>query len=161
MKIIKELIPYAVILLVVVIIRSFIATPVAVSGTSMDETLHNGDILLLTKFNKNYDRFDIIVFKYNNTKLVKRVIGLPGEHVKYEDGILYINNKPIDDKFSDITSNYDLSYLGYDVIPEGYYFVLGDNRTKSSDSRMIGLISEEDIEGKTSFSIWPFRKIKG
>lgn len=159
MKIIKELIPYVVILLVVVLIRSFIATPVVVSGSSMDRTLNDGDILLLTKFDKKYDRFDIVVFDYNDTKLVKRIIGLPGEHVKYEDGVLYINNKEVADEFGYITSNYDLKYLGYDVIPEGYYFVLGDNRTKSSDSRMIGLISEDVIDGVASFGIWPFGKI--
>lgn len=159
MKIIKELIPYAVILLVVVLIRSFIATPVVVSGSSMDETLNDGDILLLTKFDKEYERFDIIVFDYNDTKLVKRIIGLPGEHVKYEDGILYINNEKVDDEFGYITSNYDLNYLGHDIIPEGYYFVLGDNRTKSSDSRMIGLVSKDVIDGIASFGIWPFGKI--
>ena len=159
MKIIKELIPYAVILLVVVLIRSFIATPVVVSGSSMDGTLNDGDILLLTKFDKKYDRFDIVVFDYNDTKLVKRIIGLPGEHVKYEDGVLYINNKVVDDEFGHITSNYDLKYLGYDVIPEGYYFVLGDNRTKSSDSRVIGLINKDVIDGVASFGIWPFGKI--
>lgn len=159
MKIIKELIPYAIILLVVVLIRSFIATPVIVSGSSMDGTLEDGDILLLNKFDNEYERFDVVVFDYQDTKLVKRIIGLPGEHVKYEDHVLYINNEEVTDEFASITFDYDLNYLGYDVIPEGYYFVLGDNRTKSSDSRMIGLISKDVIDGTASFSIWPFGKI--
>lgn len=159
MKIIKELIPYAVILLVVVLIRSFIATPVIVSGSSMDNTLKDGDILLLNKLDNKYERFEIVVFDYQDSKLVKRIIGLPGEHIKYEDGVLYINNQEVIDEFASITFDYDLNYLGYDVIPEGYYFVLGDNRTKSSDSRMIGLINQDEIDGTASFSIWPFGKI--
>jgi len=100
------------------------------------------------------------VFDFQNTKLVKRVIGLPGEHIKYEDGILYINGVEYEDTFSLNTIDFDLNDLGIDNIPEGYYFVLGDNRMKSSDSRIIGLISEKDINGTTTFSLWPFKKIK-
>ena len=159
MKFIKGLIPYAVILLLVVIIRSFIVTPVIVSGTSMYDTLNDGDILLLEKFDKNYERFDIIIFDYNNTKLVKRVIGLPGEHIEYKDGKLYINGNLVDEEFSSITSDFTLEYLGYEIIPEGYYFVLGDNRNLSSDSRVLGLIKSDSINGKAIFSIWPFTKI--
>lgn len=160
MKFIKEILPYVIILITVVIIRTFIVTPVVVSGDSMNDTLTNGDILLLKKYDKIYERFDIIVFDYQNSKLVKRVIGLPGETVKYEDGKLYINGEEVYDEFGSITKDYDLAYLGIDVIPEGYYFVLGDNRNKSSDSRMIGLISEEQIEGVTNFSLWPLKSIK-
>lgn len=159
MKFIKGLIPYAVILLLVVIIRSFIVTPVIVSGTSMYDTLDDGDILLLEKFDKNYERFDIIIFDYNNTKLVKRVIGLPGEHIEYKDGKLYINGNLVDEEFSSITSDFTLEYLGYETIPDGYYFVMGDNRGKSSDSRVLGLIKSDSINGKAIFSIWPFTKI--
>lgn len=160
MKIVKQIIPYVVILLIVLIIRTFIVTPVVVSGSSMDDTLKDGDILLLNKFDKTYERYDIIVFNYQNTKLVKRVIGLPGEHIKYKDGILYINDEIYEDEFSTETLDFDLTTLGVDIIPEGYYFVLGDNRMKSSDSRMIGLIKKEDINGTTTFSLWPFKKIK-
>ena len=160
MKIIKELIPYAVILVVVVLLRTFIATPVIVDGGSMDDTLHDGQILLLKKYDHSYERFDIVVFNYNGEKLVKRIIGLPGDHVKYENGALYINDELMDDPFASITRDYDLTYLGFDTIPEGYYFVLGDNRTKSSDSRVIGLISEDLIKGTTTFRLWPFGSIK-
>ena len=103
MKVIKEFIPYLVIILIVVLIRCFVVTPVRVSGTSMYPTLKNNDIVLLKKFDKNIERFDIVVFNYNNSKLIKRVIGLPGETVKYVNGILYINNKKIDDVKLDVS----------------------------------------------------------
>lgn len=160
MKFLKEIFPYVVILISVILIRTFIVTPVVVSGDSMNDTLNDNDILLLKKYDKSYDRFDIIVFKYQNSKLVKRIIGLPGETVKYKDGKLYINDEEINDEFSLITRDFDLSYLDIEIIPEGYYFVLGDNRNKSSDSRMIGLVSKEQIEGVTNFSIWPFKSFK-
>ena len=160
MKFLKEIFPYIIIFLVVVIIRTFIATPVVVSGSSMDHTLSDGQILLLKKYDKQYERFDIIVFDYQGEKLVKRIIGLPGETVEYLNGKLYINDIEVEDEFSSITNNFNLGYLDLDIIPEGYYFVLGDNRPKSSDSRLIGLINQEDIEGSTNFSIWPFKKIK-
>lgn len=159
MKFIKEMIPYVVILLLVVVIRSFIATPVIVSGSSMDDTLNDGDVLLLAKYDKKYERNDIVVFDYDDSKLVKRIIGLPGEHVKYDDGILYINGEMLEDKFAKDTIDFELGYLGVDTIPDGYYFVMGDNRMKSSDSRIIGLISEDAINGTAVFSIWPFTKI--
>lgn len=160
MKIIKEIIPYAIIVIFVVLLRTFVVTPVIVSGDSMNNTLKDNDILLLKKYDKSYERKDIIVFDYKDSKLVKRIIGLPGETVRYEDGILYINDEIVADEFSTITSDFDLKYFDIDVIPSGYYFVLGDNRNHSSDSRILGLISEEDIEGTTSFSLWPFKKIK-
>ena len=84
MRIIKQIIPYVIILLVVVIIRTFIVTPVVVSGSSMDDTLKDGNILLLNKFDKTYERYDIIVFDYQNSKLVKRIICLTGENIKYD-----------------------------------------------------------------------------
>lgn len=160
MKIIKELIPYIIIIVVVVLIRCFIVTPVVVNGTSMYPTLKDKDIVLLKKFDKNIERFDIIVFNYNNSRLIKRVIGLPGEHVKYVNGILYINNEKIEDVELDVeTYNFYLEDLGYDKIPDDYYFVLGDNREVSQDSRIIGLVSKKDICGVGVFRIFPLNKI--
>lgn len=158
-KFIKELIPYVVIVIVVVLIRTFIVTPVQVDGESMYPTLLDNQLLLLKKYDHSYERFDIVVFKYNDSKLVKRVIGLPGETISYKDNTLYINNKKIDNiSLDSYTYDFDLSELGFDTIPEGYYFVLGDNRTNSLDSRAIGLISEDSILGVTNFSLFPFKR---
>ena len=88
---IKEYLPYVIIIIVIVLIRSFIVTLVRVDGNSMVDTLHNGEILVLNKLDKDYKRFDIVVIKYNNERLVKRVIGLPGEQVRYKNNTLYIS----------------------------------------------------------------------
>ena len=103
MRIIKELIPYVFIIVIVVLIRTFIVTPVIVSGSSMDPTLNNGNILILNKLAKTYNRDDIVVIdvKVNGKRerIVKRIIGLPGETVKYDNNILYINGKRTNDDF--------------------------------------------------------------
>lgn len=160
-KIFKATLPYIVIVIVVALIRTFIITPVQVEGMSMYSTLDDNEILLLKKYDKNYQRFDIVVFDYNGTKLIKRVIGLPGESVAYKDNQLYINGEYVEEDFlKDNQETYDflIEEIGYDSIPDGYYFVMGDNRTNSTDSRIIGLVPNEDIEGITNFAIFPFNK---
>ena len=160
MNFIKTILPYAIIVAVVILIRTFVLTPVIVSGTSMDDTLKNGELLLLKKYDKNFERFDIVVFDYGDSKLVKRIIGLPGETLEYKDGILYINGKETEDPFASSTKDFKLTDLNIDVIPEDYYLVMGDNRSNSSDSRIIGPISKDTINGTTSFSLWPFGTVE-
>lgn len=155
---IKEFVPYIVIILVVVLIRTFIITPVRVDGPSMEPALYNGDILLLKKFGNKLERFDVVVLKYQNEKLVKRIIGLPGEKVAYIDSKLYINGKVVEEPFlTETTDNFSLRELGIDQIPQGYYFVVGDNRDDSLDSRHLGLMKKEDIEGEVIFCLFPFK----
>lgn len=155
---IKELMPYIIIIVVVVLFRTFIATPVRVDGSSMNPTLTNGQILILNKLDKNYNRMDIVVFQYKNERLIKRVIGLPGETVLIENNKLYINDEEINDYSNDVkTADYNLGIK----IPKGYYFLLGDNRYNSSDSRLIGLVNEDKILGKASLRLFPFTKLNG
>lgn len=165
-KFIKELYPYLIIVMVVVLFRTFIATPVRVNGASMESTLKDGDILILNKLDKSYDRFDVVVINKkvlgHKTKLIKRIIGLPGESIKYSGDKLYINGEEVEDVSLVRTNNFDLESLyGVDVIPDDCYFVMGDNRNNSLDSRddRVGFIKSSEIVGTTSLRLFPFTKL--
>ena len=139
----------------VVLIRTFIATPVRVDGDSMNKTFKNGDILILYKLSE-IKRFDVIVLheEKDNEKIIKRVIGMPGDTVAIKDGEIYINDEKIDDEYAyGMTSDYDRITLKSDE-----YFILGDNRLISKDSRYFGPIKEKEIKGKVVFRIFPFSK---
>lgn len=155
-KMLNEVIPYVVIILAVILFRLFIATPVRVDGDSMNPTLKNNQILLLNKIDKNYKRFDVVVFNHNGNKLVKRIIGLPGDKVTYNNDLLYINDKLIEENYTRKKTDDFIS----DTVPVDMYFVLGDNRSNSLDSRYIGFVLKKDIEGTVNFSIIPPKKIK-
>lgn len=163
MKIVKEILPYMFIIIIVIILRTFIVTPAQVIGSSMEPTLYNSEIIILNKIHyklSNIKRFDIVVIKMDNEKaLIKRVIGLPGEKVEYKDNKLYINGEyvPEDMTLNDETYDY---ILNYDKIPANKYFVMGDNRNNTLDSRIIGLIDEDNIVGKTNFVFFPLTKIR-
>lgn len=125
----------------------------------MYPTLKNNDIIMLKKYDKKYQYGDIVILKYRNTRLVKRIIGVPKDHVKVKNKKLYINGKKVNDPYSNITNDFLLEDFGYSKIPDDYYFVMGDNRTNSADSRAIGLIKKSDILGITNFRIFPFNHI--
>lgn len=145
--------PYILIVVVVIFIRTFLATPVRVDGESMVPTLQDGDILILKKYDHSFKRFDIVVLDYQGEKLVKRVIGLPGEKVSYQNQTLYINGKKVKENFKhEKTEDFEVE----GKIPKGYYFVLGDNRMNSKDSRMIGAVSQKQMDGTTNLIIFPF-----
>lgn len=161
-KIIKDIIPYIIIIVAVVLIRSFLVTPVRVTGYSMYPTFDDGQILILNKTKKEYKRFDVVVVNYNGEKLIKRVIGLPGEHIQYKNNKLYVNGKYVEESFlnSDVkTNDFDIIDLMItSFIPKDSYLVLGDNRENSTDSRVFGFVKKDDILGTTVFSIFPFTK---
>lgn len=154
MKIIKSLIPYIIIIIVVILVRTFIATPVRVNGSSMYPTLKGNEIMLLNKLG-HINRFDIVVLKIDGREdnLIKRIIGLPGETVEIKDNDIYINDKKIDDKYGyGVTYNIDKVTLKKDE-----YFILGDNRKISLDSRVFGTIHKDEIKGTTDFIMYPFK----
>ena len=136
-----ELIPYVIILVVVLLIRSFIFTPAVVDGPSMKPTLHNNEWLIVYKFTK-IDRNDVIVFKYNKRH-------------KCEDGKIFVNNKELKDKYT-IEDN---TCTGEVTLKDDEYFVLGDNRAVSMDSRIIGPVKKDKILGTTNIRVFPFNKI--
>ena len=158
-KIVKEYIGYVIAIIVILLIKTFIASPIIVSGDSMDPTLLNGDMMILTKFSyytSKIERFDIVVVDHRDTLIIKRVIGLPGDTVKCIDNTLYINDKVYVENYLDEgTKTTDFET---EVIPEGHYYVLGDNREVSLDSRTIGLVKESQIEGKATLTIFPFNR---
>lgn len=156
----KEMVPYLILIMVLIFIRIFIVTPVRVDGTSMEKTLKENDILILKKFDHTYERFDVVVFNYNKQKLIKRVIGLPGETVEYKNNKLYINGEYIKEDFIGSKSfDFNISELGYNVVPNGEYLLVGDNRDASYDSRYFGTVKQEDIEGTVTLRLYPFNKI--
>lgn len=162
-KRIKDIIEYAVIIIAVLLFRQFLFSPIRVSGDSMVPTLYNGDIMILNKIGysiNGLNRFDIVVIDYNGEKIIKRVIGLPGDYVEYEDNKLYINGEFIKEGYKrKDTNDFILEMIGENIIPEGKYLVLGDNRPISKDSRIIGLVDEKDIKGYTRLVIFPFKRI--
>ncbi|MDD2392074.1 MAG: signal peptidase I [Bacilli bacterium] len=153
MKLLKEIVSYGLILLLVVFIRFFLVTPVIIDGDSMDPTLKEEEIVLLNKIDKKYDRYKIVVIDYQDERLIKRIIGLPGENIKCKNGVVYINGKPIDDSFNLITDDFEEI-----KIKEEYYFLMGDNRTVSLDSRRIGSIPKSNIKGTVNFIFFPFKR---
>lgn len=163
-KIIKELYPYVIIIVVVILIRSFIITPVIVSGNSMKPNLNNGELLLVRKIGyneKKIERFDIVVIKQDNEEIIKRIIGMPGEHISYKNNKLYVNDKLVSEDYTHLTTDdFNLEEVcTCSSIPNGKYLVLGDNRPISKDSRVVGLIDINDIVGKAVFRLWPISTI--
>lgn len=152
-------------LVVVFIIISFVAQPTTVDGESMSPTLHNGNQLIIEKMSYHfvgYERYDIIVFPYlkeADKYYIKRIIGLPGETINIVNGYVYIDGARLEEprELEKIT-DYGSKTLPV-TIPDGYYFVMGDNRNHSQDSRYtdVGFIKERDILGKGSLRLYPFR----
>ena len=156
-KIIKEILSYVIIIMVVILIRTFIGTPVRVNGTSMVPTLKEGEVLYLNKLDKSFDQEDIVVIdkKVEGSAIIKRIIGMPNDKIKCINGVIFINDEKYEDNFgSGETSDFDEITLGDDE-----YFVLGNNRIVSKDSRILGPIKEKYIEGTTRVVLYPFSKI--
>ena len=152
-KKIKELIPYVVILVAVILVRTFIATPVIVNGPSMQETLYTNDLLILKKTQK-INRYDIVVARHDDDKLIKRVMGIPGDKVKCVSGIIYVNNEEVSNYGYGTSFDFQQVILGSDE-----YFLIGDNREDSLDSRYFGPVKASSISGVADFRIFPLNKI--
>ena len=161
----KEISGYLLIIIAVIVIRLFIFDPIRVDGPSMNNTLCNGEIIVINKFNyrkNDVKRYDIVVVKSNGKKIIKRVIGLPNEKIEIKDNKVYANGEELDNSFTSTESDdFTLAKIGLTKIPGDSYFVLGDNRKISLDSRYneVGTIKKEDIVGKAEFIIFPFDKM--
>jgi signal peptidase I len=157
-------------LIIFVFIRTFFISNYVVEGESMMPTLEDGNKLIVNKIGYqigDLDRFDVIVFHANEEEdYVKRIIGLPGDEIQYEDDQLFINGKKIDEPYLEKYRNQTLTRrltedftliekTGVETVPDGKLFVLGDNRLGSYDSRQFGFISVEQVVGKVNLRYWP------
>ena len=169
-SIIRELFGWIVYILIIVgltyLIITFVGQRTRVSGSSMETTLSDGDNLIVDKISYRFGepkRYEIIVFPYQyeeNTYYIKRIIGLPGETVQVMDGDVYINGQKLDENYG----NEAMQDSGIAAEPitlgEDEYFVLGDNRNHSADSRddSVGVLHRKDLLGRAWIRIWPFNK---
>ena len=171
-------------------IRAFGFELVRVDGESMDDTLANGEIMFVTKYDYastwlalpwqndetkeratrittggNPRRFDVVICRYpgrGGTNFVKRVVGLPGDTVEIRKGYLYINGEKYDEPYiRDEYRNGSLNTFGPYTVPEGEYFVLGDHRNNSNDSRLQGSLPRDMIIGHVRTVLYPFNQIRG
>ncbi len=149
---------------VLVMIYLFVMSPQEVSGHSMEPNFQNGDYILTNKLEYKLGdpkRGDIVIFKSPTNKdvdYIKRVIGLPGETVMLKDQHFYVNGQLLEEKYPYNTPVYGESFLHENqeiTIPEDYYFVVGDNRPGSSDSREFGPVNKYDFIGKAILRYWP------
>ena len=169
-RIMRELLNTAIYLLCVLgavwLVITFVGQRTEVEGASMENTLHNGDNLIVDKLSYRFhdpERFDIIVFPFqfqDNTYYIKRIIGLPGETVQImDDGSIYINGEKLEENYGMEAIKPETIGRAAEPIELGddEYFVMGDNRNNSSDSRtdMVGNIKRENIIGKAWLRIWP------
>ena len=147
---------------VAVLIATLVLPVLQIEGTSMEPTLVNGDIVLLTK-TTTFNRGELCGFSWNNKLLIKRVIGIPGDWIEIDtDGTVYLNGEKLDEPYAQqlAVGECDLEFPFQ--VPQEQYFVLGDMRESSIDSRntLIGCVEKDQIIGKVFFRIWPFRTMR-
>ncbi len=144
-------------------IVTFVAQPVRVQGASMQPRIEDNERILVNKFIYRFqgvERGDVVVFYYPrdpSVSYIKRVIGLPGDRVEVRSGQVQVNGIPIEEPYllPEFRDHYDMPET---TVERGHYFVMGDHRTSSMDSRSFGSVPEKYIYGKASFCVWPIAK---
>lgn len=170
-EIIKELAGWLLYIVLIIaltwIVVTFVGQRTEVSGSSMETTLSDKDQLIVDKMTYRFrdpKRYDIVVFPYqyqDNTYYIKRIIGLPGETVQILSGMVYIDGMRLDEHYgNEIMENPGIAEEPL-TLGEDEYFVLGDNRNNSSDSRAsdVGLIHRKDLIGSAWIRVWPLSQI--
>lgn len=147
-----------------ILIITFLYQPVRVEGTSMLPELQDQDRLFINKFVYRFEKIergDVVVFHYPRDpekSYIKRVIALPGDNLRIDRGRVYVNSRPLDESYVPVQYK-DFRSMSEEVIPAGEYFVMGDHRSISSDSRDFGPVERGLIYGKAAFVYWPADKI--
>lgn len=166
-RILYEILDWFLYIVIVVVVTTFMVNYVAqrtqVSGSSMEPMLQDGDNLIVDKISyrfKDPERFDIIVFPYRyeeNTYYIKRIVGLPGETIQIVGYDILINGEVLEENYGSEPMNYSGIAIEKIVLDEDEYFVLGDNRNNSSDSRdpSVGVLTREDLLGRAWIRVWP------
>ena len=147
---------------VAVLIATLVLPVLQIEGTSMEPTLHNGDIVLLMKTTR-FERGDLCGFTWNNKLLIKRVVGVPGDWIEIDtDGTVYLNGDKLDEPYVEKKAFGECDLEFPFQVPAEQYFVIGDMRESSIDSRntLIGCIPKDQIVGKVFFRVWPFKSIQ-
>ena len=152
--------------LVALLVRTFVLQAFSIPSSSMEATLEISDRVLVNKLSYDFgdiERGDIVVFTKPDDlpspydDLIKRIIGLPGDVVEGRDGRVFINDVALDESYLD--AGVVTSTFGPETVPEGHVWVMGDNRSNSSDSRVFGPISIDRIEGEAFFRYWPLSRV--
>lgn len=147
---------------VAVLIATLVLPVLQIEGTSMEPTLYNGDIVLLVKTTR-FDHGDLCGFTWNNKLLIKRVIGLPGDWIEIDtDGTLYLNGEKLPEPYVQQPAFGECDLEFPFQVPQEQYFVIGDMRESSIDSRntLIGCIPKDQIVGNVFFRVWPFQSME-
>jgi signal peptidase I len=156
----------AISIVLAVVLIVFIYQPVKVEGTSMMPGLTDQERIFINKYIyklgvDQIERDDLVVFHYPydpSQSYIKRIIGLPGDSIQIKDGIVYVNGKQLDEPY--VPSEYrDHVSMSLKLVPPNDYFVLGDHRSSSNDSRVWGFVDRKEIYGKAVFVYWPPDKI--
>ena len=146
---------------VTLLISNFVVGFAVVCGESMFPTLNSGNIVVVEKISNKYDRFDIVIVDTDDLQIIKRIIGTPGDTLQIIGGSVYINDEKLDDV---IDTDIEFAGIAFEPITlgENEYFVMGDNRNNSKDSRYedTGIINSKQIKGQVVFSFLPPKSIK-
>jgi len=149
---------------IAVVSLRLIYEPVKIQGSSMTPLLSDREAIVINRLVYHFEpihRGDVVVFRYPldvTQSYIKRIVGLPGETVQIRQGLVYVNGNSVSEPY--IPSQYeDLSDFGPIQVPSDSYFVLGDRRRRSNDSRVFGTVAQRLIEGRAAFAYWPINRV--